>query len=169
MTRRLGIALIVAFMAISIGAYAQRSAKQELASAYAQISKGVQKKDISVLSRLSAPDYKQRDLSGKEIGREEALGAIQQTFAVAKSVTMNVSIAKVESKPNQAIATVRWVMTMVTMPELDPKRKTHKVIASVPLKHTWVKSDKGWLLKLSEELAGAKVTLDGKPQKPDRR
>jgi ketosteroid isomerase-like protein len=156
--------LLICLLAQPAGA----DVKQELQAVYAKIAKAMKAKDLAGVSRYVAPDYQQKGLTGPARGRADTEADHQQTFASCQTISMNVGIRSVSTKGNLAVASVNYVVSMVSKPELDPAGKTHKVTAAVPLRHTWKKTAKGWLLYRSLELKGGTLTMDGKRQKINR-
>jgi hypothetical protein len=144
------------------------TARKEIEKAYAEIARGVQRKDTSVMTRYTTKDYRQKGLGGGYLSRTQAFADIKESFAAASSLSMKTTISQLAVAGNTAVARIRWTMTMKTKPELDSTRKIHTVVALVPLKHIWVKTPGGWRMKQAEELPGAAVTVDGKPQAPNR-
>jgi ketosteroid isomerase-like protein len=142
--------------------------KSELTAAYTRIARAMAAKDIAGVSRNVAPDYQQRSLTGKPQGRAATEIDHRQTFASCKSVEMKARILKVAPMKGGAVAMVNYAVLMVTKPEVDRAGRSHAIVAKVPLKHTWKKTKKGWLLWRSQELPGGTLTMDGKRQKIDR-
>ena len=141
-----------------------RAVRAELQAAYSRMEQAMNAKDLpGSLAALTA-DYSEKPLVGKVIKRPQLDAARKQS---AKSIQANFQIQNVAVAGEKAVATVRYRMAIVTVPEMD-QGKSHQVVATAPFKQTWVRTAKGWRIQRSEEQKGATLTLDGKAQKINR-
>lgn len=145
-----------------------KAVRLELVRAYAGISRAMAAKDVPASLSFMAPGYAEKSLNGAVIRRPQIDRERKAAFASARTVKASFQITGLSTSGNNAVAATRFTLTMVTLPSIDPARKTHRIIAAAPFKHTWVRTRQGWKMKRSEELKGGRLTIDGKSQQIKR-
>lgn len=140
-----------------------RAVRTELESAYTRMERAMSARDLPASLAAMTPDYSEKPLIGKIVKRPQVEASRKQSFEAAKSIQATFRIQSVAVTGGKAVATVRFRTAIVTQPEMDQGR-THEVVATGPFKQTWVRTAQGWRMQRSEELKGATLTLDGKPQ-----
>jgi ketosteroid isomerase-like protein len=158
----------MAFLAVSLfvlPAQAQdKAVRAELEAVYAKMVKATQAKDLIAMMRLMAPNYEEISLTGKKTNQQEAEASRKEILTIAQSMAARFQIQELEAKGSTARVKLQYTFTLVTLPKADPQGKSHKIVANSPLRHTWTKTAKGWLLQKVEELKGGTLNVDGKPQ-----
>lgn len=167
--KRIGIMIVVlAAIVCAPAVHAdEKAVRKEIEGNYTVLARAFKEKNLPKILSYLTPDYTSTGQNGAVSDRKKTEAEQKQTMAAAKSLEAQFVVKQLSVKGNTAVTTLLYKLTMVTKPELDAN-KTHKVAASVPMRHTWVKLAQGWRLKAAEEQAGGTLNLDGKPQKIDR-
>jgi len=164
---RLGMVLLALGGFRPVAGADARAPRRELETAYAGIVRAMRQKDFKAWMSYLTPDYSEKSTHGKISRRPQIEAGRKQSLATSQSLEARFDIAQVTLKANTAAVAVRYALTVVTKPAMDPQGKTHKIVAVAPMRQTWIKTARGWKLRLSETLKGGAVTVDGQAAKVD--
>jgi hypothetical protein len=99
---------------------------------------------------------------GRTVNREDAAEQMEEgPMAVARFTRYDVKIISLTLKGDQAVVVYRD-SAAGTLP--DAHGTSHRLVVTSTTRDTWVKTDEGWLTRLSEILA-SKIYVDGKELK----
>ena len=150
--------LFVSIAAPAVRAEDAAAVRKQIEAAYARSDKAVKTRDVSHLMDDATPDMTSKT-EGRVIKGTDLINVMKQQLAMFKSID-EVSSKITSFKVNGGTAVVNAESTLVgTL--VGPDQKPHKLRSVSKDRDTWVKTPKGWKVKLTETL-GQKNTLDGK-------
>jgi len=112
---------------------------------------------------VGTEDFKMKEPSGKTMTGQQVQEMMKAQLAMVKKITESkISITKFEQKGDTAVVTTKMVLAGELMPMDEKDKKVHKLQSTTTSRDHWVKTKKGWKVKLVEALTD-KTTIDGKP------
>jgi len=88
------------------------------------------------------PNVQIFDKSGNQIGYSDQLQALQTSFQVAKSIHLQTGIVKFAMKGDDAVVTVKQVLSTVII--FPNSKKTLHITGTTTSRHLWSKDVDGW-------------------------
>ena len=152
-------------MAGSISAQVWADARSELQVIYNKGLQAYKQRNLAYFMNLESPDFTVKLPSGQVIKKAQWDAQMKRSMAMAKQqniTAINLKLTGVTTKGNQAVATVN---TLVSGNIKDPQGKPHKMTSNNVERHTWIKTPKGWRLRMIQPVK-ASMTMDGKPFNP---
>jgi ketosteroid isomerase-like protein len=137
-------------------------AKRAIQQNYNAMNAAMAKKDINATMSFFNPDFVQITARGQRIPLADMRSGLQQMVTQMKGFQATTVVSKValDSTGKTASATVRNTLKMtVANPQTN---KDAKVVSTEDSVDTWIKTAKGWRLKLSKT-SKTTQTIDGKP------
>jgi ketosteroid isomerase-like protein len=137
-------------------------AKKAIQQNYNAMNAAMAKKDINATMSYFNPDFVQITQAGKQIRLAEMRSGLAEMTTQMKGFQATTVVSKVtlDGAGKTASATVRNTLKMTMV---NPQtNKDARVVATEDSVDTWVKTTKGWRLKLSKT-SKTTQTIDGKP------
>jgi ketosteroid isomerase-like protein len=132
--------------------------RQILEAAYARCNDIYRKKDDQRFWQLTTPDFTQQLLDGQTLDRSRAEPLLRQSFAAMESVShYAATIDDLTVNEDEAVALTTATLSMRAK---DPFGASHDNVLTTTCRHFWTKTDRGWLIRRSEELKG-RALVDG--------
>jgi hypothetical protein len=113
--------------------------------------------------RLNTPDYTVILDNGKTMSRQQLEDRLKGYFSsgqLVRQISYTYEVKEIKVNGNEAVVLVEQKDKRI---QIRRDGKPHEVEANVIHRDTWVRTDEGWKLKLTEELKQTKFTVDGKP------
>jgi hypothetical protein len=135
---------------------AVRTAVQPLYEALATI---YGKKDFDTLEKAIPENFEAKDANGAPLTRKELIDRVRQGAKDLVDPIMFINVQQVAAEGSKAkVVRVMRVISDIHLPDGRTGRVSYTSVA----RDSWVKEEKGWANKASEELY-SEATLDGKP------
>jgi ketosteroid isomerase-like protein len=132
--------------------------RRMIEATYANCGDIYRKKDDKRFWKLTTADFTQQLLDGQNFDRSVAEPLLQQSFAAMESVSnYAATIEDLKVNGDEAVALTTATLSMKAK---DPLGASHDTVLTTTCRHFWKKTDRGWLIRRSEELKG-KAVMDG--------
>src|SRR5262245_52913626 len=118
---------------------------------YNQLNAAASRKDIATVMALHTPDYVHVTVKGVRMSAAELRKNVERLFQVATKIKGRNEIQKVTVNGTTAILSVKNHAEAIMTNPYDRTEKRPMISDSVS-EDTWVKGNKGWLLKQSRDL-----------------
>lgn len=139
---------------------ATQAAQKEIQATVNQMNAAIKRKDVNAVMKYFAPDYKMKDLKGKNITASQIRDGYSSYFAQARDVTTATStIQQVEAKKGAYAVTGQSVLKATTV---DAQQKSHEMAQTSTGLLTWKKTKDGWQITGGKLIAQSN-TSDGQP------
>ncbi len=156
--------------ASSVAHASEADVRKQLQAQIDTISAALKKKDAEGVLRNFTPDYTTQEISGKIHNRAEYTALLKQNFSVIASMnTVSASIMNCKVMGDKAVTEDMEKLDFTAVGPGDKpgsKGQSHHIEASVPSRHTWVKTGGKWLVQKNEDMPGATLRVDGKDVTP---
>lgn len=141
-----------------------RTVRRDLDAIYAKYVQAAKRKEKTALKQFiqqyTVADFQQKIPGGRTLNRAQVTAMMTEGPAAdVRIVDEHLKIRKLSVKGNEAVATYTDQSTAVVA---DPQGKSHRIVSTSTSRDTWVKTPRGWKMRLSEVLQ-AKTMMDGKP------
>jgi ketosteroid isomerase-like protein len=138
--------------------------KKEIEQGYKKLVTALKAKSLEGVMAVGTSDFSMK-APGINMNTEQVKMQLKQTFAMMKStpkVTMSIDKMSIKGKTAEVRSTGNMTMEIVDATgNMGAKGQKHIMSDMAVSKDTWVKTDKGWRMKVTESIT-EKTTLDGK-------
>lgn len=143
------------------GASADKRAERQIRAEYAKTVQYTKAKNVEGLLRQMTPDFLYKTQKGEVMSKQMVEAVMREQFALMKSIDRRKStIKKIEVKGNTARVTTEEELAFTFV---DAQGKPHKAHTKATTRDTWVRTQQGWKVKMTESLSET-TTIDGKRQ-----
>lgn len=161
----LSLAVLAAGAALAAPA-AEQAARRELTALYAQFGRLLKEQHRYPLKQFFLKHTTENFVlkqDGRTFTREDAAELMEAgPMAIVRFTGHDLKIVSLTLKGNQAVVHYRDRTTGLIP---DREGNTHKLVMTSTTRDTWVKTDEGWMTRLTEVLT-SKTLVDGKEIKP---
>ncbi len=134
--------------------------RKELEAKYAKVVEAYRSKDIKAFMENKTPDFTGKSLNGRVATREQVEAGVRQRMERIKRL----NYLKIEIKNITVVGDVAAAVTIQEFSRVitDAQGQEHTVVSKgTTHRDTWVRTEKGWMLKSVEELEQGKEYVDG--------
>ncbi len=165
--RRLAVLACAAML--SAGAFsrdANSDFKMFLKRLLPTVTRAFETKNAKFFESISTPDFSE-SMGGKTTTRAESMAQMKQWFGMASNIKCSFKL--LSSKADATMGTATFSdHTSFNMRPMKKGDKMHRIVMDMTEKQTWVRSGKGWKIKMIEQAKPMKMWQDGKPVDPSK-
>ncbi len=134
---------------------------KEIEAQFEKLAKAIRARNLSALSQLLTPDFKQKNLDGQISDRKAAQKNFADALKAMKSLSAGFTVEKTFPGKGGIEVMGLYLFSGMTTPKAGGG-KSQQLAMSLPIKTLWAKTKTGWKLKRMEQQKGGVVKLDGK-------
>jgi ketosteroid isomerase-like protein len=159
----LAVLVTVGTLASCVSLQRGANVEQELRSIMLQRAAWVQSRDVDSLFAQMTPDFTVSLRNGQVMTLQDlrARWAVYYDRILIRHIHFINDVKAVEQRGDMALVTVEQKDKRL---QNGPDGKPREVEADVIHVETWVRTPRGWMLRLTEEGKQTKFVIDGKPQ-----
>jgi hypothetical protein len=144
------------------GADTAAQARSAIQATYNKMNAAAAKKDAAAIIAVHDPGYTSIDKSGQKQTLSSLKVLLSQIFQVAKSIKATTTIQSCTLKGSTASVATKEHAEIVAAINPQDRTKTSTLVSDGTSQDTWVKTAKGWRLKMQKSTSMTQ-TVDGKP------
>ena len=163
------IAVLACAAIVCAGAYsrdANSDFKMFLMKLLPKAKRAFETKDVGFFDKMSTADFSE-SMGDKTSTKAQSMAEMKRWFGMSSNIKCSFKLLSAKADGSMGTATFADHMTFNMKPQKKGD-KMHKVVMDMWEKQTWVRSGKGWKLKMIGQMKPMKMWMDGKPMDPSK-